>query len=129
MPHTRRHTRAAPRLLQDTGSAAASVIGARLLAFSGPAGAHSAWHRDEALRMSTEKLQAGGAGMLAAWIELALLPGRLLQVTARPAAWTPTGCIAAWMDAADLWVGVGSAALRPARTAAVRNRARLARRR
>lgn len=128
MPRASRHARAASRLLQDTGDAAASVIGARILAFAEPASLHSAWHRDEARRMTTEKLEATSAGMTAAWIELALLPGRLLQVAARPAAWTPQGWAGSWMEAMDLWAGVGAAALRPARAAAVRNRARLARR-
>jgi hypothetical protein len=35
----------------------------------------------------------------------------------------------AWMEGANLWLGVGNAALRPAKTTAVRNRSRLAKRR
>lgn len=76
--------------------------------------------------MTSEKLAAGSNGMLAAGIELAMLPARMLQLAARPSTWTPTGWINACMDGAGLWIGVGNAALRPAKATAVRNRTRLA---
>lgn len=119
--------RTAVELLNTTGSASASVIAARMLAFSDPATVMSPWHQSEAHRMTSEKLAAGGEGMLSAGMELAMLPYRMLQLGARPSAWTPAGWMNAWMDGAGLWIGVGNAALRPAKSAAVRNRTRLAR--
>jgi hypothetical protein len=77
--------------------------------------------------MSAEKFDAVQDGMRAASMELALLPSRMMMIGARPASWTPNGWIGAWTEAASLWIGVGNAALRPAKSAVVRNRARLAR--
>lgn len=119
--------RTAAELLNTTGSASASVIAARMLAFSNPATMFSPWHQSEAKRMSAEKVDAMHAGMRAASTELALLPSRMLMIGSRPASWTPTGWMNACMDAAGLWIGVGNAALRPAKSTAVRNRSRLAR--
>ena len=124
---SRHQARTASALLQATGAASASVIAARMQAFSNPAPVLSTWHQSEARRMASEKIGAAGEGLLAAGAELALLPYRALQLAVRPAAWTPAGWLDAWMDAAGLWLGVGNAALRPAKVAAVRNRARLAR--
>ena len=124
----RRETRAATKLLNATGNAAASVIAARMQAFSDPATLLSPWHQSEARRMTTEKLDAVTDGMQAAGMALAMLPARLLMIGARPASWTPGGWIAACNDIAGLWFGVGNAALRPARNTAVSNRRRLARR-
>ena len=92
---SRPETRAATALLHATGTAAASVIAARLQAFSDPATLLSPWHQSEARRMTSEKLDAASQGMQAAGIELALLPARMLMIGARPAAWTPAG----WMTA------------------------------
>lgn len=117
----------AAALLNTTGRASASVIAARMLAFSNPATMLSPWHQSEARRMGAEKVDAMHAGMRAASMELALLPSRMLMIGARPASWTPTGWMNACMDAAGLWIGVGNAALRPAKSTAVRNRSRLAR--
>lgn len=128
MPSRNRHARNAATLLTVTGSASASVIAARMLAFSNPATAMSPWHLAEAQRMSSEKLDAGKAGLLAASAELAMLPGRMLQLAARPSAWTPNGLMNAWMEGAGLWLGVGNAALAPAKSTAVRNQVRLAKR-
>lgn len=124
---TRHPARTAADLLTATGNASARVIAARMLAFSDPAGALSPWHQAEAQRMTSEKVGAASEGLLAAGAELAMLPHRMLQIAARPAAWTPSGWMDAWMASAGLWIGVGNAALRPARTTAVRNQARLAR--
>ena len=126
---SRRETRAATALLHATGAAAASVIAARVQAFSDPATLLSPWHQSEARRMTAEKLDAASQGMQAAGIELALLPARMLMIGARPAAWTPAGWMTACNDVAALWIGVGNAALRPTRNTAVRNQRRLARRR
>jgi hypothetical protein len=124
---SRHQARTASALLHATGAASASVIAARMQAFSNPATVLSPWHQSEARRMASEKIGAAGECLLAAGAELVLLPYRALQLAARPAAWTPAGWLDAWMDAAGLWLGVGNAALRPAKVAAVRNRARLAR--
>lgn len=124
---SRHQARAAADLLTTTGNASARVIAARMLAFSNPAGALSPWHQAEAQRMTSEKLSAASEGLLSASAELAMLPYRMLQVAARPAAWTPNGWMDAWMASAGLWIGVGNAALRPARTTVVRNQARLER--
>jgi hypothetical protein len=125
---SRHHSRAAAVLLNASGAAAASVIAARALAFSTPTRPWSPWHHSELLRMGTEKLEAVNAGMYSAGMELAMLPYRMMQVGVRPASWTPAGCLGAWTAMTELWFGVGNAALRPARNAAVRNRSRLARR-
>ena len=124
---SRRQVRTANTLLATTGNAAASVIAARMLAFSDPATLLSPWHQSEARRMTAEKLDAAGDGMRAAGMELAMLPARLMMIGARPAAWTPAGWMNACSDAAALWFGVGNAAVRPARNTAVRNQRRLAR--
>ena len=123
----RDQARAATELLNAAGSASASVITARMLAFSNPATVMSPWHQSEAQRMTSEKVAALGDGMRAASAELALLPSRMLMIGARPASWTPTGWMGAWTEAAGLWIGVGNAALRPAKSTVVRNRSRLAR--
>ena len=117
--------RSAAALLSATGSASASVIAARMLAFSNPATMFSPWHQSEAKRMSAEKVDAMHDGMRAASVEMALLPSRMLVIGARPATWTPAGWMGAWTEAAGLWIGVGNAALRPAKATAVRNRTRL----
>ncbi len=126
---SRYQARTAADLLTATGNASARVIAARMLAFSDPTGALSPWHQAEAQRMASEKLGAASEGLLSAAAELATLPLRMLQLAARPAAWTASGWMDAWMAGAGLWIGVGNAALRPAKIAVVRNQARLARRR
>lgn len=125
---SRRHSRTGAVLLYDAGAAAASVIAARVLEFSSSSRPWTAWHHSELRRMGSEKVEAAGAGLHAAGAELAMLPWRTMQIAARPASWTPTGCMAAWAAMTELWLGVCNAALRPARNAAVRNRSRLARR-
>ncbi len=74
--------------------------------------------------MTSEKLAAGSEGLLAAGAEMAKLPGRMLQLAARPSAWTPSGLMDAWMHGTGLWIGIGNAALAPAKSAAVRNHTR-----
>ena len=120
-----RQTRTATALLNATGTASANVIAARMLAFSNPAAMLSPWHQSEARRMSAEKIDAASNGMLAASTAMAALPYKLLQLGMRPASWSPTGWMNAWQEAAGLWVGVGNAALRPAKNTVVRNQARL----
>ena len=124
--HTARTTAA---LLNATAAASASVIAARMSAFSNPATMLSPWHRSEAQRMSSEKLAAARDGAFSAGMELCLMPVRLLQLAARPASWSPAGWLDAWSEGMDLWLGIGNAALRPAKATAVRNRSRLAKRR
>ena len=128
MSSRNRQARTAAKLLNATGSASASVIAARMLAFSNPAMAMSPWHQAEAHRMTSEKLAAGSDGLLAAGAEMAKLPGRMLQLAARPSAWTPGGWMNAWLDGAGLWIGIGNAMLAPANSTVVRNRARLGKR-
>ena len=123
----RDQARTAAALLNAAGNASASVITSRMLAFSNPATMFSPWHQSEAKRMSAEKVDAMQDGMRAASMELALLPSRMLMIGARPTSWTPNGWMGAWTEAASLWIVVGNAALRPAKTTAVRNRSRLAR--
>ncbi len=126
---SRNETRTATALLHATGAASAKVIAARMLAFSNPAAVLSPWHQAEAKRMTSEKLQAASEGLLAASAQAAMLPYKLLQIGARPSSWSANGAITAWQDAAALWVGVGNAALRPAKKTVVSNDVRLARKR
>lgn len=128
MPHRKRQASAAAKLLAAIGAASTSVIAARMLAFSNPATVMSPWHQAEAHRMTSEKLRAGHDGMLAAGNELAMLPGRMLQLASRPSSWTPTGWMHAWAEGAGLWLGVGNAALAPSKSTVTRNRTRLAKR-
>jgi len=126
MSSPRRQARTALSLLNATGSASASVIASRMLAFSHP-GPLTPWQQSEAQRMASEKIAAAGDGWMSAWTELALMPGRMWQLGHRSHAWTPMGALQAWTDVCGLWLGVGNAALRPAMQTAVRNRTRLAR--
>lgn len=126
---SRHQTRNAAALLNATGVASAKVIAARMLAFSNPASVMSPWHQSEAKRMTSEKITAASDGMQAASNAAATLPYKMLQLGMRPSSWSPTGWMSAWQDAVDLWVGVGNAALRPAKQTVVSNEARLARKR
>lgn len=123
---SRRQTRTATALLNATGKASANVIATRMLAFSNPAKLLSPWHQSEARRMSEEKLHAASDGLLAASAELGMLPLRMMQLSMKPTTWSANGWANAWQEAAELWVGVGNAALQPARNTVVRNQARLA---
>ncbi len=129
MPSHARQVRTAADLLNTTGNATASVIAARMLAFSNPANVLSPWHQSEAHRMTSEKIKATRDGMSSASAELALLPMRMLSIASRPSSWTPAGWMDAWMAGAGLWIGIGNAALRPAKATVERNRTRLARKR
>ena len=124
---SRQQARTAAALLNATGTASANGIATRLLAFSNPTTVLSPWHQSEAHRMTEEKIKAASDGLLAASGELGLLPYRMLKLGMSPSAWSPTGWMTAWQEAAGLWVGVGNAALRPAKKTVVRNQARLAR--
>lgn len=125
---SRNQTRTATSLLKATGAASANVIATRVLAFSNPATMFSPWHQSEAKRMTSEKIEAASEGMLAANAALAMLPMQMLQVGMRPSSWSASGWMGAWQEAGELWVGVGNAALRPAKQAVVRNQARLEKR-
>ena len=122
---SRNQTRTATALLNATGAASADVIATRMLAFSNPATMLSPWHQSEAKRMTSEKLNAASEGLQAANAAMAMLPYQMLKISMRPSAWSPTGWMAAWQESAELWVGVGNAALRPAKNTVVRNQARL----
>ena len=122
---SRNQTRTATALLNATGTASANVIATRMLAFSNPATMLSPWHQSEAKRMTSEKLNAASEGIQAANAAIAMLPYQMLKIGMRPSAWSPTGWMAAWQESAELWVGVGNAALRPAKNTVVRNQARL----
>ena len=121
-----RQTRTAAALLNATGAASANVIATRILAFSNPATVLSPWHQSEARRMGEEKLNAASDGLIAASAELGMLPMRMMQLGLKPSTWSPSGWMNAMQEAAGLWVGVGNAALRPAKQTVVRNQARLA---
>jgi hypothetical protein len=127
MPAQDKHARTAAKLMVDTGSASASVVSARLLAFSNPFDFMSRQQQREVSRMVSETLKAGLDGWMAASVELAAMPWRLLQATARPPAFTPAVAMETWMALGGLWIGVGNAALQPARDAVMANRARLRR--
>lgn len=120
-----RQIRTATALLNATGAASANVIAARISAFSNPATVLSPWHQSEAKRMTSEKMTAARDGMLAANAALAVLPYQMLKLGMRPSAWSPMGWMSAWQDAGELLVGVGNAALLPAKKTVVRNQARL----
>jgi hypothetical protein len=127
MPAQDKHARTAAKLMVDTGSASASVVSARLLAFSNPFDFMSRQQQREVSRMVSEKLKAGLDGWMAASVEMTAMPWRLLQATARPPAFTPAVAMETWMALGGLWIGVGNAALQPARDAVMANRARLRR--
>jgi hypothetical protein len=125
MPVQNQPARTAARLLADTGSASASVVSARLLAFANPFDFMSRQQQREMSKMVNEKVKAGYDGWLAASAELAAMPFRLLQATSRPSAFTPAVAMETWMGLAGLWIGVGNAALQPARKTVMANHARL----
>jgi hypothetical protein len=125
MPAHDKHARTAARLMADTGSASASVVSARLLAFSNPFDFMSRHQQREVSKMVSEKVKAGFDGWMAASAEMVAMPFRLLQATARPSAFTPVVAMETWMALGGLWIGVGNAALRPARNTVMANHARL----
>ena len=120
-----KHARTAAKLMVDIGSASASVVSARLLAFSNPFDVMSRQQQRELSKMASEKVEAGYDGWMAASAELAAMPLRLLQATARPFVFTPAVAMETWMALAGLWIGVGNAALQPARRTVMANHARL----
>ncbi len=126
---SRHQIRTATALLNATGAASANVIATRMLAFSNPVTLLSPWHQSEAKRMSSEKIEAASDGMIAASAALGLLPYKMLQVGMRPSSWSASGWMNACQEVSELWVGVGNAALRPAKQTVVRNQARLGRNR
>ncbi len=122
-----RQARIAAKMMSDTSAASLSVATSRLMALSNPSDFLSHAQQREVTRMVSEKMSAGLNGWLSASAELAALPYRLMNATARPTAFTPAGCMEAWMALGGLWIGVGNAALRPARKTVVANQARLRR--
>lgn len=123
MARRRNQARIAGKLISDSGAASLDVISSRLRALSDPQDFLSPRQQRELNRMVGEKLAAGVNGWMAAGIEMSLMPYRALRVLSRPPASIADG-MAAWMD---LWLGVGNAALGPARKTVVANRKRLRR--
>jgi hypothetical protein len=115
----------AAKLLAQTSSASLSVVSSRLLALANPRDFLSRRQQRETRLMVSEKLTAAFDGCMSASAELAALPYRMLLATAKPSTLTPSGCMEAWMAWGGLWIGVGNAALKPAHSTVVGNRARL----
>lgn len=95
-----RQIRTAAALLSATGAASASMIAARMPAFSSPTDVLSTWHLSEARRMTSEKINAASECMRSASAELALLPSRMLMISVRPSSRTAAGWMNAWQQAA-----------------------------
>ncbi len=121
----KRQSRRSTRLVAETGAASAAVIAMRLAAMADPTRASSPRQQAELRRMVREKQVAGQQGAWDAATQLALLPTRAMAAFATPAALTPSGYLDACGKLAALWLGVGNAALAPARRKAVGNRKRL----
>ncbi len=123
MARRRNQARITGKLISDSGAASLDVISSRLRALSDPQDFLSPRQQREVNRMVSEKLAAGMDGWMAAGIEMSLMPYRMLQAMSKPPASATDGMMA-WMN---LWLGVGHAALRPARKTVVANRKRLGR--
>lgn len=123
MARRNRQSRIAGKQMAEAGAASFEVISSRLLALSDPGGLLSPRQQREVGRMIGEKLAAGMDGWVAAGIEMSLMPYRVLQAMSRPPASVAEG-VASWLD---LWMGVGNAAMRPARRTVLANRKRLGR--
>ncbi len=125
MPARTKQARIAAKLAADTGAASLSVMSSRLFALSDPREFGSARQQREVKRMVDEKMAAGVGGWMAAATEMSLMPYRLMQSGSKSG--TFGGGLESWMTLGNLWLGVGNAALRPARKAVVANRSRLSR--
>ncbi len=123
MPARTKQARIAAKLAADTGAASLSVMSSRLLALSDPREFGSARQQREVKRMVNEKMAAGVGGWMAAATEMSLMPYRLMQTGGKTGALG--GGLDSWMTLGNLWLGVGNAALRPARKTVVANRSRL----
>lgn len=129
MSRPRSPARRAGQRLGDAGLASAEVIAARLQDLADPAALGSARQQREVARMVSEKVSAAAEGTWAAAGAMAVLPMRWMQLIARANALTPEGWMRLCAEAAEMWVGVGDAAMAPARAAVFDNRSRLRRRR
>lgn len=113
------------QLLTDTASASAEVISARMVRLSDPREFLSARQQREVGEMVSEKMYAGAQGWAGAVAEAWLLPFRAASAFGKPSAFTPIGAMRAASEIGALWLGVGDAALRPAKTKASSNRTKL----
>lgn len=127
MKSSAQQNRTAAKLLADTGSASMAVMGSRMLSLANPVNFMSARQHREVSTMVSEKVQAGVAGWWSAAAEASMIPYRLFWSSPRADLFTPSGYARMFTDSAALWMGVGNAALTPARNTVVRNRSRLAR--
>ena len=123
MPTRTKQARIAAKLASDTGAASLSVMSSRLFALSDPREFGSARQQREVKRMVDEKMAAGIGGWMAAATEMSLMPYRMMQTGTKPGAFGAG--LDSWMMLGNLWLGVGNAALRPARKTVVANRSRL----
>jgi hypothetical protein len=105
------------------------VMSARLLAMSDPREFGSQEQIREVSGMVSEKLQAGAQGWAGAALELGMLPYRMAWTFASPSMLTASGAARAWAEAGSLWLGVGNAAMAPARSKVMANRSKLRKRR
>ena len=129
MPRHTKQSRVATRILTDTASASMEVISSRLLALSDPLEFGSQKQMRELTGMVSEKMQAGAQGWAGAALELGMLPYRMAWAFANPSTLTASGAAKAWTEAGSLWLGVGNAAMAPARSKVMANRSKLRKRR
>ena len=124
---TRQVNRSA-KLMADTATASAEVIAARLMKLGNPREFMTARQQRDIGGMVSEKMVAGMQGWMGAVTEAWLLPSRTIATLSRPSAYTPEGAARAAGEIGALWLGVGDAALRPAKRKASSNRTRLRKR-
>ena len=105
------------------------VIASRLLALSDPRAFGSQTQMRELSGMVSEKVQAGAQGWAGAALELGMLPYRMAWTFVSPSMLTASGAAKAWTEAGSLWLGVGNAAMAPARSKVMANRSKLRKRR
>ncbi len=125
MSRSTRHLNRSARLVAETASASAEVITARMLGLGDPREFLSARQQREVGAMVSEKALAGMQGWMGAMAEAWMLPARALATLGGPAAFTPQGAARAAAEIGALWLGVGDAALRPAKRKVSSNRTRL----
>lgn len=101
------------------------VISSRLLAMSDPREFGSQKQMRELSGMVSEKMQAGAQGWAGAALELGMLPYRMAWTFANPSTLTASGAAKAWTEVGSLWLGIGNAAMAPARSKVMANRSKL----
>ena len=129
MPKHTKQSRVATRILTDTASASMEVISSRLLALSDPLEFGSQKQMRDLTGMVSEKMQAGAQGWAGAALKLGMLPYRMAWTFANPSMLTASGAAKAWTEVGSLWLGVGNAAMAPARSKVMANRSKLRKRR